>query len=291
VRRRTKTKVNGMTVRFWGVRGSIATPGKQFSKVGGNTLCVEIRCGDTIIIIDAGTGIRLLGKKLAAEATEKSTPLDVHVLITHTHWDHIQGFPFFDLAYMKGQKVNFYGGHSVSTLERLIIGQMDVEYFPVALFELSSNIQFEQLKENPFMINDVKITYTHLLHPGLALGFRLEYNGAVFSFLSDNEILTVNEMERYNWENIGSIMRDADLVAADCQYTLAEYEKKVGWGHSAIDSVVDVCKEFKVKKLLALHHDPMRTDREVNKMILGARKKAGKYLFVDAAREGDEYVL
>jgi phosphoribosyl 1,2-cyclic phosphodiesterase len=280
-----------MYVRFWGVRGSIATPGKEFYKVGGNTSCVEIRCGDTIIIIDAGTGMRLLGKKLAKEAAAKSTPLDVHVLITHTHWDHIQGFPFFDLAYMKGQKVILYGGHSVSTLERLIIGQMDVEYFPVALFELSSNIQFEQLKESPFMINDVKITYTHLLHPGLALGFRIEYNGAVFSFLSDNEILTVNEMERYNWENIGSIMCDADLVAADCQYTLAEYEKKVGWGHSSIDSVVEVCKEFNVKKLLALHHDPMRTDRDVDKMIKGARKKAGKQLIVDAAREGDEYII
>lgn len=278
-----------MTVRFWGVRGSIPTPGKDFYKTGGNTACVEVRCGKTIIIIDAGTGLRLLGKSLVAESG--GAPLDLHMLITHTHWDHIQGFPFFDLAYMKGQKVTLYGGHAVSTLERLIVGQMDMEYFPVTLFDLSSNIKFVQLKENPFKINDVTIHYTHLLHPGLALGFRIEYQGSVFAYMTDNEILTGKLMERYNWDNLGSMMKDADLVAADCQYTLAEYEKKVGWGHSSIERTVDVCREFGVKKLLSFHHDPMHTDKDIVKMITKARRRAKGGIEVDAAREGDVYHL
>jgi phosphoribosyl 1,2-cyclic phosphodiesterase len=279
----------GMMVRFWGVRGSVPTPGKDFYKTGGNTSCVEVRCGKTIIIIDAGTGIRLLGKHLAAESG--GSPLDVHLLISHTHWDHIQGFPFFDLAYMKGQKVTLYGGHSVSALERLIVGQMDMEYFPVTLFELSSNIKFVQLKENPFKINDVTIRFTHLLHPGLALGFRIEYQGAVFAYMSDNEILTGKQMERYNWDNLGSMMQDADIVAADCQYTLDEYEKKVGWGHSSIERTVDVCCEFGVKKLLSFHHDPMHGDKTIGSMVRKARRRAKGRIEIDAAREGDVYQL
>jgi phosphoribosyl 1,2-cyclic phosphodiesterase len=280
--------MEGMKVRLWGVRGSICAPGKKFSKMGGNTSCVEVRCGDSVIILDAGTGIRMFGDSLLAE---NPAPKDIHILVTHTHWDHIQGFPFFEPAYRKGYNVTLYGGHSVSTLERLIMGQMDREYVPITLPELSADVKFVHLKKTPFMIGDVSVSFTHLLHPGLALGYRIDYKGRSFAYIADNEVISEPLMEQYNWENIGSLIHDADLVAADCQYTLGEYRKKVGWGHSAIELVVELCREYGVKKLLAYHHDPRHDDRFVASMVRTAKKKAGRDLKVVAAREGDEYFL
>lgn len=279
---------DGMTVRFWGVRGSICAPGKKFSKMGGNTSCVEVRCGNTIIIIDAGTGIRLFGDDLLKKTSE---PQNIHILISHTHWDHIQGFPFFELSYRKGHNITLYGGHSVSTLERLIMGQMDKEYVPVTLPELSANVKFVHLKKTPFMIDDVSVDFTHLLHPGLALGYRLEYKGRSFAYVADNEVISDPSMEHFNWKNLGSLIHDADIVAADCQFTSDEYVKKVGWGHSSIDNVVELCNEYKVKKLLAFHHDPHHEDSFVKSMVRNAHKNAIKPLEVFPAREGDEYFL
>lgn len=266
-----KTRDNyDIKIRFWGTRGSIPTPGRYFIKYGGNTPCVEIRCGETILIFDAGTGIRELGASLIHEFSGQ--PRDYHMLISHTHWDHIQGFPFFHMAYLPGNRVNFYGGNSVSTLENLIFGQMDREYFPVTLYELSSDIKFHTLNENPFYINDIKIYFTHLLHPALSIGYRIEYRDRVVVYATDCEISNDPEIEMINEKNIGNLIQDADVLIADCQYTDEEYASKNGWGHTAINKAVQISSRYKVKNLFAFHHDPLRTDEQLDIMLENARR-------------------
>lgn len=269
---------------FWGVRGSIAVPGREFAGIGGNTSCVELRCGDTILVLDAGTGIRKLGMSLLKEFG--NTPVDIRILISHTHWDHIQGFPFLPHIYIPGHQITLYGGHSVSTLEKLIMVQMHREYHPVTIYELASRVDFVELRSNEFRINDIDILMTHLLHPGLSLGYRIRYKDRVVAYIADNEILPNKNMARYNWENIGHLIKDADVVIADCQYSEEEYTQKVGWGHSSINQVVSICSEYGVKNLYTFHHDPNHTDRDIRKMIKAGRKYAWNGLRVHAAREG-----
>lgn len=257
-------------IRFWGTRGSIPTPGRYFLKYGGNTPCVEIRCGDTILIFDAGTGIRELGASLLHEFGV--TPREYHLLISHTHWDHIQGFPFFHMAYLPGNKLSFYGGNSVSALEKLIYGQMEKEYFPVAVHELASTVVFNTLADNPFYINDVKIYYTHLIHPSLSLGFRVEYKGKSVVYATDNEISDDPEIEAINERNIGNLIKNADVLIADCQYTEEEYRNKIGWGHTSFNKAIEIGNKYNVKNFFAFHHDPLHTDEELDIMIDNARR-------------------
>ncbi|MBP8084044.1 MAG: MBL fold metallo-hydrolase [Spirochaetes bacterium] len=280
---------DGMKVKFWGVRGSIAVPGAEYYKYGGNTSCVEVRCGDSIIVLDAGTGIRGLGMNLLKEFGDK--PININILISHTHWDHIQGFPFLPHIYIPGNTINLYGGHTVNTLEKLIMVQMHREYHPVTIYELAADVNFFELTQNQFRIGETDILFTHLLHPGLSLGFRLVYEGKILAYLTDNEILPNKDMAQYNWENIGHLIKNADMVIADCQYSEEEYSKKIGWGHSSINQVVKICSEYGVKTLSAFHHDPVHTDKDIDKMVKEARKDAGNGLRVYGAREGEEIIL
>ncbi len=281
--RHVQNKKHDIAITFWGVRGSIPTPGKQFNRYGGNTACVEVRCGDTRLIFDAGSGIRELGRSLNREYGDE--PLELHLLISHTHWDHIQGFPFFEPAYMKKNSLIIYGGHSVATLQDLLIKQMEREYFPITLSELGANIVFKQLNENPFLINEVKIYYTFLLHPVLSLGFRVEYRNKVFVYATDNELLDEEGMEDYNKKNMWNLIRNADVLVADCQYTEEEYANRVGWGHAAIERVVKLCNESGVKNLFAFHHDFNHSDADLDAMIESAREAARAPLRVYGARE------
>ena len=280
---------DGMKLKFWGVRGSIAVPGAEYYKYGGNTSCVEVRCGDSIIVLDAGTGIRGLGMSLLKEFGDK--PIDINILISHTHWDHIQGFPFLPHIYIPGNTINLYGGHIVNTLEKLIMVQMHREYHPVTIYELAADVNFFELTQNQFRIGETDILFTHLLHPGLSLGFRLVHEGKILAYLTDNEILPNKDMAQYNWENIGHLIKNADMVIADCQYSEEEYSKKIGWGHSSINQVVKICSEYGVKTLSAFHHDPVHTDKDIDKMVKEARKHAGNGLRVYGSREGEEIIL
>jgi phosphoribosyl 1,2-cyclic phosphodiesterase len=261
---------HSIKIKFWGTRGSIPTPGKYFIKYGGNTPCVEVRCGDTILIFDAGTGLRELGASLIHEFA--GSPREYNILISHTHWDHIQGFPFFHMAYIPGNKISFYGGNSVSALEKLIYGQMDREYFPVTVFELASKVVFNTLSDSPFYINDVKIYFTHLIHPALSLGFRIEYKGKVVVYATDSEISDDPEIEKISERNIGNLIKNADVLIADCQYTDEEYKNKMGWGHTSLSKAIEVSSKYNVKNLFAFHHDPLRTDEELDIMLDNASK-------------------
>ena len=276
-------KERNFSVKFWGVRGSIPSPGSKFIKYGGNTPCVEVRCGDTIIILDAGTGLRELGDSMLKEFSGRN--VELHMLISHTHWDHIQGFPFFRMAYLPGTTINFYGGLSVSALEKPIFGQMEREYFPVSLNELQSTLRFNALTRSPFKINDVTIHFTHLIHPTLAIGFRIEYKGKVLVYATDSEISSDPDIEKINERNISRLVHDADVLVADCQYTMEEYQNKSGWGHTAIEKSVEISNKYNVKNLFAFHHDPARTDDMIDVMIEKARALASPRLRVYAAKE------
>jgi phosphoribosyl 1,2-cyclic phosphodiesterase len=276
-------------IKFWGTRGSIPTPGKYFIKYGGNTPCVEIRCGETIIICDAGSGLRELGASLIHEFGASSQKFNI--LISHTHWDHIQGFPFFSMAYLPGNEIKFYGGNSVSNLENLLYSHMDRDFFPVTLNELASDISFERLSENPFYINDVKIYYTHLIHPSLSIGYRIEYKDKVIVYATDSEMSNDPDIEKVNEKNIGNLIKDADVLIADCQYTTEEYKNKEGWGHSSIDKVIDISNRNRVKNLFAFHHDPVRSDEQVDVMLDNAQKLVQKPMKLYGAREKTTILL
>ncbi len=280
-------------VKFWGVRGSIPCPGYRFIKYGGNTACVELRFDNEVIMLDAGTGARDFGESLVNEFTVNKKPINCSIFISHTHWDHIHGFPFFTPIYIPGTKLHIYGGHSVTGLEELMTDQMRREYFPVTLFELAAEIGFTSLDDPPLFMNDnLMVSWMPLFHPGMCFGYRFEYKGKVIVYATDTELFQDPELAEVNLRNIEAFIKDADVLIYDCQYTLKEYLlNRMGWGHSAIEEVVDVCLRTNVKHLFAFHHDPKHDDKFMDNMIERVNTHQGEGLFVSAAREGLELFL
>ena len=262
-------------VKFWGTRGSIATPGPETIRYGGNTACVEVRCGEDIIIFDCGTGIRELGIDLAKEYAERN--LEVHLFVSHTHWDHIQGFPFFQPAYRAGNRVNIYSLHSPDrSLERLFTGQMDGNYFPVTLDDLMARLHFEELSGDVH-IGDVKISHMHLNHPGLALSFKMESKGRSLVYMTDHEpyhkLLGESPHTKKLDAEIDAFAKNADLLIREAQYTDEEYLVKRGWGHSSTSDAATSAVNSAVKRLVLFHHDPMHDDQQVDAMVEFCRGK------------------
>lgn len=262
-------------VKFWGTRGSIATPGPETIRYGGNTACVEVRCGEDIVIFDCGTGIRELGIALAKEYAERN--LEVHLFVSHTHWDHIQGFPFFQPAYRAGNRVNIYSLHSPDrSLERLFTGQMDGNYFPVTLDELMARLHFEELAGD-VQIGDVKISNMHLNHPGLSLSFRMESKGRSVVYMTDHEpyhkLLGESSHTKKLDDEIDAFARGSDLLIREAQYTDQEYLVKKGWGHSTTSDAAMSAMHAEVKRLALFHHDPMHDDQQIDSMVEFCRNK------------------
>ncbi|HZM43980.1 MAG TPA: MBL fold metallo-hydrolase [Burkholderiales bacterium] len=289
-----------MRVTFWGTRGSIATPGAGTTTYGGNTSCVEVRCGTDILIFDAGTGIRPLGLALAQEF--KGRPLTLHLFISHTHWDHIQGFPFFTPAYLPTTTIHIYGsGGAGRPLEKVLRGQMDADYFPVALGDMSSTLNVHEFKGKPFQVGAATIAATYLNHPGMNLAYRLCHEGKSVVYATDNEpyqqTLTHLGERADAGRDFGQkldaefvqFLSGADLYIGEAQYTDEEYPGRIGWGHSSISATVEVALEAQVGTLAFFHHDPLHDDPEVAKMaeqaiqMIGARNSS---LQCFAAREG-----
>ncbi len=291
-------------LKFWGVRGSIPTPGPDTIYYGGNTSCVEIRADGELIILDAGTGIRPLGLVLAEEF--KDQPLNATILISHTHWDHIQGFPFFCPAYIQGNRVRVVGFEGASsTLRNILSNQMATPYFPVALEEMKGAIEVRELEELSFHIGPVKVHAATLNHPGLAAGYRLETSRGSIAYLPDHEPSAccaevagphagsnagARELDRH----IIEFVQDADVLVIDSQYDDDEYSKHVGWGHGCVSVAVKTAVEANVKRLFLFHHDPNHSDAQVSYLLHRARRLAasfGSSVIVDAAREGEELEL
>ena len=277
-------------VKFWGTRGSIATPGPETIRYGGNTACVEIRCGKEIVIFDCGTGIRELGIALAKEYKERN--LEVHLFVSHSHWDHIQGYPFFQPAYREGNRVNIYSLHSPDrSLEKLFTGQMDGNYFPVTLDDLMARLHFEELSSDVH-IGEVKISHMHLNHPGLSLSFRMEARGRSVVYMTDHEpyhkLLGDSQHTQKLDAEIDAFARRSDLLIREAQYTDEEYLVKRGWGHSSTSDAVLSAMNAEAGRLILFHHDPMHDDEQIDSMVefcRGKIKANGKEIPVMAASD------
>jgi phosphoribosyl 1,2-cyclic phosphodiesterase len=299
----TPVAADALTVRFWGVRGSVAVPGPQTVRYGGNTACVEARWGGDVIILDAGTGIRELGKSLVRELEDH--PSRICILITHTHWDHIQGFPFFAPAYLARQKIRILGWRgSRSGLKRTVAASVESPFFPVALPQMPGTITVEQLSTLRFRIGQVRASAARIHHPGGGVAFRLDTPAGSLVYAPDHEIgcpdptggsqpapaRTTLRRQR----DIRTLIHQADILIHDAQYTASEYASRIGWGHSCVDAVVRQAADAGVKHLLLFHHDPDRTDDQLDAILADARRLAASIapsLRVDAAREGLELRL
>jgi phosphoribosyl 1,2-cyclic phosphodiesterase/CheY-like chemotaxis protein len=293
-------------VRFWGVRGSIPSPGPDTVYYGGNTSCVEVRADGELIIFDAGTGIRQLGYALKREFGERAMRLTI--LVSHTHWDHIQGFPFFAPAYDPKNKVRILAFEGPRKgVEATLSSQMESPYFPISMEEMPGNIQFEELKSMDFEIGSVRVKAAFMNHPGVCVGYRLHTSAGSVCYFPDNELYGklrraqgVQEgghtevFARNQDEKLRDFVSGADIVISDAQYDAQEYPKHIGWGHSCADDVVEFAINSNIKQLYLFHHDPEHSDAHIAQMLAAARKRvseAGSKMVVEAAREGLEVVL
>lgn len=293
-------------VRFWGVRGSIPVPGLSTRRYGGNTACVEVRSDQTRFVLDAGSGLRELGLAMAAEPG----PDTIHLLISHAHWDHIQGFPFFVPAYQGDTRIHVYdhaGPESARDMHRLLSGQMHSDYFPVQFAELGAEILRETLTDAPHPVDGVEISLLPVFHPGGCLSFRLreQASGATVVYATDCELdkVIVNQSDdhptaggplRLLPEEVVDFVRGADLLIIDGQYGDEEYAQRVGWGHSRATTAVDLAVQAGVRQAAIFHHDPMQSDLDVEAKLDACRRRAaelGSTVQVFAAREGVELRL
>jgi diguanylate cyclase (GGDEF)-like protein len=283
-----------MHVRFWGTRGSIPAPGHRTTIYGGNTCCVEIRTRDgTNLILDCGTGIRLLG----LDMLNRPGPYRIHLLIGHTHWDHIQGFPFFTPAFLSSSELNIYGSSAFQrSLEDSLAGQMQYSYFPVKLQDVAGRIHFTELEEGFFRIGDVMVETQYLNHTAPTIGFRISADGATIAYVTDHEPFwnaPVPARHPGDQRHI-DFLRGADLVIHDAQYTSEEYQSKSGWGHSPADYVTDVAMAAGVSRVALFHHDPLHDDATIQQIEETQRaraRRAGSRLEVFAAAEGMAFDL
>ncbi len=265
-----------MQVRFWGTRGSMAKPGPDTVRYGGNTSCVQVTSDSgTLLVIDCGTGAHGLGQMLMKEGPK---PTRGHVLISHTHWDHIQGIPFFAPFFIPGNKWDFYAPKGFGeSLRETLAGQMEYTYFPITPEAFGAELNYNNLSEGVFRIDDIVIRTRYLNHPALTIAFRIEVDGAVVIYACDHE-----PHSREAADGTGTLegqdlahaefLRDADLVIHDAQYLASEYAGKIGWGHSTVEYTVQVCQAAGVKQLAITHHDPLRTDDQIDAVVANLRE-------------------
>ncbi|MDY6967433.1 MAG: MBL fold metallo-hydrolase [Spirochaetota bacterium] len=290
--------MSGLKITFFGVRGSIPVPGPSTVKYGGNTSCFELRSdkGDWIIF-DAGTGLKVLGESL-----DLSKSHDISIFISHPHWDHINGFPFFPPIYIPGNKITIYGsGTFESSLENIITGQMKYTYFPVRTAELQAELHYKEIKEDSFSVGNFHVESHLLNHPVTCLGYKIKYMDKVFVYLGDNEPyynvfdddddevnIFASEMNRQLYDFISG----ADALVTDSQYLPSEYKSHRGWGHSTTHDVINMAILTNVKKVFFFHHEPIRTDKEIDYIVDHYRRKVeekGYNLEIYAAMENTTF--
>ncbi|MGZ8143333.1 MAG: MBL fold metallo-hydrolase [Methylosarcina sp.] len=267
-----------MKLKFWGVRGSIPSPGPDTVKYGGNTTCIEIRTNDDdLIILDAGTGIHALAQSLL-----KEMPINAHIFITHTHWDHIQGLPFFIPIFISGNQISIYGGLDPVTHEKInraLTVQLQYSFFPIQEAQLKAKINYLTISAGvPVNVGSAKITPIILNHPVLNFGYRIDCDGQSLFFTGDYEMqLNVYHPEDEDYEqfqcyideqkeDVLFAMKDVDALIIDSSFTKSEYVAKQGWGHGTYDSAIELSQAAKAKRLFLTHHEPTRTDAELDEI-------------------------
>lgn len=298
-----------MRIRFWGTRGSIPTPGPRTVRYGGNTACVQAQTdGGTHFILDCGTGIRELGLYLV----RRKEVVDAHILLGHSHWDHINGFPFFTPALMPGNRFMIYGARDLDrSLREVFAGQMQYTYFPIPLGNMQAEIEFRELDEGEIQIGDALVRTHYLNHTAVCMGYRIEADGVSMAYLTDHEPYGLSMSGNGSGEpvvgqglrggyihegdrRIIEFVRGVDLLIQDTQYTPEEYPAKRGWGHGSTDYVTDVAVMAQVRRLALFHHEPTHSDEMVDEMVEYARDRAraaGARMEIVGAVEGDEIVL
>lgn len=280
-----------MRIRFYGTRGSIATPGLATVKYGGNTSCVEVTTkSGTRILIDAGTGAAVLGRELQQQKAGTSGC----ILISHTHWDHISGIPFFSPLFVPGNEWRIFGPRGLNqSVAQILAGQMQYTYFPINLEQVGSRIVYYDLVEGSFEFNDVVIAAKYLNHPALTLGYRLHADGVTLVYACDHEPYSpaavdgssplVGEDRRHV-----AFVENADLLIHDAQYVAQEYEQKRGWGHSTWEYATAVAQAGNVRRLALMHHDPTRSDSAIDSLLASLKPSPVK---VFAAAEGLQFEI
>jgi phosphoribosyl 1,2-cyclic phosphodiesterase len=287
-----------MRVRFWGTRGSVPTPGPSTVRYGGNTACVEMRTSsDTFFIFDSGTGIRELGLELM----RRGGLVSAHLMLGHTHWDHIHGFPFFTPAFLPGNRLMIYGARDLDrSLRDVLAGQMHYTYFPVPLGDLRADIDFVELEEGEIRIDDTLVRSHYLNHTAVCMGYRVEADGVSVAYMTDHEPYSLaGRGPRGSFIHGGDrrlieFVRGVDLLIQDAQYTPEEYEDHRGWGHGSADYVTDVGVEAGARRVALFHHEPNHADDEIDRMVEYSRTRAravGSDIEIFAAAEGAEFVL
>ena len=276
-----------LTVRFWGVRGSIPAPGPETVKYGGNTACVELRCGAERLILDAGSGLRRLGLVLARELAGQ--PLAANLLLSHTHWDHIQGLPFFRPAYDRANRVHIFGGPGTRVkIETALRAQM------------AGIAGIDEFESNATTLGAFGVRTIGLNHPGGCTGFRIEAAGRTVAYLPDHEPyrLALQSSEpavaaraEQAEHALIDFLAGSDLLILDSQFDRAEYPCHIGWGHGCLDDSVALAVRAGVGQLVLFHHDPEHDDRKIDAMLAQARRlscETGAALEITAAREREE---
>lgn len=292
-----------MRFTFWGVRGSIPSPGPDAVKYGGNTPCVELWFDDNLIILDAGSGIRPLGVSLM----QRYKKLEANIFISHMHWDHIQGLPFFAPFRSSENEFSIYGCEEADIqLDQIIADQMKTVYFPVSMDDLTAKIEFKKLYEEEFEFAGIFVKTMYVNHPGNTLGYRFEYKDKILVYVSDNEpynnVIRLNEEKIENGDEyfednnnrIIELAKDADVLIHDSQYFPDEYKDRITWGHSPFPYTVDIANAAGVKHLFLYHHDPSHSDERLEEKLNESNliiSESGRKMNCSLARERETIEL